>query len=348
MPSLTGDRVADWRPPRRPFTGSATRSLGRCAPRYRSRACAATVARVTDGLVPILVGLAEHGSPGSSVSPGGFNEPAHASLQRRSELVKQGIDWAGLGVVPRWVVMESSDCAAALEPGIYHNDGASERDRYIAGAGSRGETALLISTIGDASSTRRNPLSVYDASVSLSLESGSVDGRRLPTGTTVSLAHDLNRADRDLALRLKNRPPGVWWTLELGGSRWTSGSGVPLGTTGPDGNLAPIIVDGLGDPVVAVWTSPQLDLRWYIVPDRIDWPTVIDWLVQQALPAYVPGVLRRSRSGKHTGENLRTGKEAQARQAGYGAFQWTHFGGLKWPRPESDTSDVGLKWPHRG
>jgi hypothetical protein len=52
--------------------------------------------------------------------------------------------------------------------------------------------------------TRRDSLSVYDASVSLSPESWSVAGRRLSAGATVSLADDLNRADRDLALRLKN------------------------------------------------------------------------------------------------------------------------------------------------
>jgi hypothetical protein len=100
------------------------------------------------------------------------------------------------------------------------------------GARNRCETALLISTIGDVNSTRRDPLSVYDASVSLSLESGSVDGRRLPAGAAVSLADDLNRADRDLALRMKNRPPDAWWALHLGSSRWTSGSGEPMGITG--------------------------------------------------------------------------------------------------------------------
>jgi hypothetical protein len=212
--------------------------------------------------------------------------------------------------------MESSDCAAALEPGIYHNRGASERDRYIAGAGRRGETAVLISTIGDAGSTRRNPLSVYDASVSLSLESGSVCGRRLPSGTTVSLADSLNRADRDLALRLKNRPPGVWWALKLEASQVVfDGSGGPLGAVGPDGNLTPLLADGLGDPVAAVWTSHEVDLRWYIVPDRTDWPTVIGWLVEQALPAYVPGALRRARSRPEADQDLQTAEEAGARQA---------------------------------
>jgi hypothetical protein len=84
--------------------------------------------------------------------------------------------------------VESSACAAALNPGIYHRDGARERDRYIAGAARRGETAVLVSTIGNADGTHRSPLSVYDASVFLSLESGSVCGRRLPQGATIGLA----------------------------------------------------------------------------------------------------------------------------------------------------------------
>ena len=270
---------------------------------------------MAEGLIPVLLGFAEPGSPGSAKPGGQFGQAGHVPLQQRSQLAKPGIAWAALGVDPRWAGMETSDCAAALEPGIYHNQGASERDRYIAGASNRGETALLISTIGDVNGTRRNPLSVYDASVSLSLESGSIDGRRLPAGAAVSLADNLNRADRDLALRLKNRPPGAWWTLHLGSSRWTSGAGEPLGVTGPDGNLTALLVDGLHDQVVAVWTSPQVDLRWYIIPDQTDWPTVIDWLVQQALPAYVPGALRRARSERHVDADLLTAGETVAIKA---------------------------------
>ena len=270
---------------------------------------------MTQELIPVLVGFPEPGSLGSATPKDQLGKAGHASLQQRSQLAKPGIEWAGLGVDPRWSGMETSDCAAALEPGIFHNQGASERDRYIAGARNRGETAVLISTIGDVGSTHRNPLSTCDASVSLSLESGSVAGRRLPAGAAVSVAGGLNRADRDLALRLKNRPPGAWWSLHLGSSQWADGGGMPLGVTGPDGTLTALLIDGLQDPVVVVWTSPQVDLRWYIVPDQIDWPTVIDWLVQQALPAYVPGALRRIRSARHVDANLLTAGESAARKA---------------------------------
>jgi hypothetical protein len=85
-----------------------------------------------------------------------------------------------------------------------------------------GTTGHLGALAGSAGSTHRNPLSVYDASVSLSLESGSVCGRRLPPGAAVG--------------------------------------------------------------------------------------------VQQALPAYVPGALRRARSWGHVDEDLQTTEEAGARQ----------------------------------
>jgi len=46
--------------------------------------------------------------------------------------------------------METSDCAATLEPGYFHNSGIGERERFLAGARIRGESALLVCTIGDA------------------------------------------------------------------------------------------------------------------------------------------------------------------------------------------------------
>lgn len=262
---------------------------------------------MAEGLIPVLVGLRDPAGPDAPPSPG---------PHERSRLDGRGIDWTALGVDPRWVGMESSDCAAALKPGIYDSDGARERDRYIAGAARRGETAVLFSPIGNADGTRRNIFSTYEASVSLSLGSGSVCGRRLPQGATVGLAGDLNRADRDLALRLKNWAPSAWWSVKLEASEVVfDGGGGPLGAVGPDGNLTSILTDGLGDPVVAVWTSPELDLRWYIVPYGTDWPTVIDWLVQQALPAYVPGAQRRAHSRGHIDEDLQTAEETAARLA---------------------------------
>jgi hypothetical protein len=67
--------------------------------------------------------------------------------------------------------------------------------------------------------------------------------------------------------------------------------------------------------VVAVWTPPPHDQRWYVIPDATDWNAVVDWLVHQALPAYVPGALRRARSQQFVDPDLQTPAELVARHA---------------------------------
>ena len=42
-----------------------------------------------------------------------------------------------------------------------------------------------------------------------------------------------------------------------------------------------ILLDGLGDPVVAAWIPPWGDQRWYVIPDGTDWDTILGWLVQK-------------------------------------------------------------------
>jgi hypothetical protein len=236
--------------------------------------------------------------------------------QERSPLVASTIDWQGLGVHPRWLGQESSDCAAALEPGYFHSSGANERDRFLAGARSRGETALVVCTIGDAQTERpRRVLATADTSLLLpSQHHTTVSGVRLPAGTALRLAEGLSRADRDLALRLKDRLSAAW-SLTLSSPRGFLGGGEEYVTDGPDGRLEPILLDPLGDPVVAVWTRDGSDERWYIVPDGADWNALIDWLVRQALPAYVPDALRRVRAATFVDPDLLTSAEAQARSA---------------------------------
>ena len=109
-----------------------------------------TVSQVAQGLIPVLVGLRD---------PSGTDAPPSPGPRERSRLGSGGVDWTALGVDPRWIGRESSDCAAALTPGIYASEGSRERDRYIAGAARRGEIAVLISTIGNADGTHRNVFS---------------------------------------------------------------------------------------------------------------------------------------------------------------------------------------------
>lgn len=129
------------------------------------------------------------------------------------------------------------------------------------------------------------------------------------------LADGLDAADRDLGLRLLNRPSDApWWKLEsrgagkhLGGREWQK--------TEPVGELCPILLDSLGAPVVAVWVSPDERQRWYIVPGGTDWDTVINWLVHHAIPAYVPDAPRRHRLTSAVNPDLETRPETEARVA---------------------------------
>jgi hypothetical protein len=214
--------------------------------------------------------------------------------------------------------MDSSDCPVAVEPSIFHNHGADELKRFLAGARQRGETALVVVVIGDvADDSPRHPLASHDASANLGTLSTGVAGRRLPAGTRPAIAPDLDPADRDLALRLLTRPTDApWWALKLHGATLVRGDGFggPV-THAAEGEMHPILIDALGEPVVAAWTPAVGEQRWYVIPDATDWATVLDWLVQRALPAYAPAALRRVRSPHFVDPNLQTAAELAARQA---------------------------------
>jgi hypothetical protein len=190
--------------------------------------------------------------------------------------------------------METSDCAVAVQPGSFHNRGVDERDRFLAGARRRGELALVVAMIGevDDDSARSAPSS-FDSSVSLSTMFTSVDGRRLPARTRPEIAPDLGPAERDLALRLLARPADApWWSLHLSGAHLERVGGFGPEYHEAEGELQPILIDALGDPVVAAWVPPSGDQRWYIIPAATDWDTILGWVIQRALPEYVPGALR--------------------------------------------------------
>lgn len=226
-------------------------------------------------------------------------------------------DWARHGIEPSWLGMETSDCAAALDPRNYHNSGAEERDRFLAGTRTKGETALIIATMGDTEANQPRMLGVTaDASISIPDLDTSISGAHLPSGATVTLASGLTGADRDLGLRLRTtNTAGHWWGIEMSGAVWTSGSGGPPTVYEPNGQLHSILVDGLGQPVVAIWTPQDRDERWYIVPHGCDYHSILDWLITRALPEYVPGALRRARSSLVLDPSLQTPAEAAAQAA---------------------------------
>ncbi|WP_433261568.1 hypothetical protein ACQPZF_27175 [Actinosynnema sp. CS-041913] len=223
------------------------------------------------------------------------------------------VDWARHEVEPRWLGYETAHCVAALEPNLYN--GTNELRRFLAGAARRDETALIIAVMGTVKGRPSRPPGDYDDSIALLDHDTTIYGCLCPQGTRPVLADALDPADRDLGLRLLNRPPDAsWWEMQSdreGGDP----AGAQWGTTRPAGQLRPILLDPLGTPVVAVWVSPDERERWYIVPDGVDWDTMIDWLVQRAVPAYAPDAPRRHRLTFAVDADLETPAETEARAA---------------------------------
>jgi hypothetical protein len=268
-------------------------------------------------LVPVHVG---HDAP-SAHALGGAEEAGPALRRRQrsqgSALQGRSIGWQRHELEPRWLGMETSDCAAAINPGVFHNRGADELNRFLAGAKARNEIALIITTMGDIyDDTPRSPFASADDSILLPSLEGSISGVRLPDGARASLASNLSGADRDLGLRLLNRPSdSPWWSLGLSGTTSYPGAGGPPTRHEPGGHLDPILVDGLGHPVAAAWVPATGDQRWYVIPDATDWEGILDWLGQHALPLHVPNAMRRARSRQVLDPTLQTQAEVSARRA---------------------------------
>ncbi|OII62113.1 hypothetical protein BJP40_03645 [Streptomyces sp. CC53] len=266
---------------------------------------------VPSGLVAVHV---------AAQDPADFPEPhpdAHKHVRELWAAAHRydGIDWVKAGAAPRWLGMDASTCAAAINPSHVSGRGADEFTRFLDGAASRGEKALIIATMGDANSEPTNSIFGGDvASVYFRGFNGSIAGKRLGTGSEITLAPSLDPVDQDLALRIRNSSgDGPWWAMA---PRPVAAEG-PSGSTlhQPEGELVPILMDTLGEPVVARWMPSDGKQIWYIVPDGIDWNTVVVWLVQRALPAHVPDALRRVRSPHSVSPDLETPAESSARTA---------------------------------
>ncbi|MEU8718367.1 hypothetical protein [Streptomyces sp. NPDC048663] len=265
-----------------------------------------------NGLVPVHVAVHD---PATMAEP----DPEAADYARdlfATSAKYAAIAWSESGAEPRWLGMDTSTCAAAINPSHFHNRGADEFERFLSGAALRGEPALIIATMGNADDNglRRNIFSRYDARVEFRNFTGSIAGKRLLAGAQVSLAPDLDAADRDLGLRLRNRPADApWWAMALQAIGFEGSQGTTV--LEPEGELVPILVDSLGEPVVARWTPSDGGQIWYVIPDAVDWNTVVDWIVQKALPEHVPAALRRVRSPHSIDADLETPAETKARAA---------------------------------
>ena len=265
----------------------------------------------TQTLIPVHVGLREPVAAPPPVlgSGGGFSMPPHDI-----PLLQPDFDWAAQGLIPRWIGMESGDCPAAIEPNIFHQRGGDELKRFLAGAASRGEIAVLVATVGNVNDDQpRGVLARRGGSTLLLADTEqAISGVRAPERTTISLAPGVEGPERDLGLRLKRRPPDApWWSLSLHGMTTAAAYG-PSEQTRTTGMLQPILLDALGQPVAAVWISEAADQRWYLVPDQADWDSILGWLTTQAIPEFVPAALRRLRSPLLRDPELMTVAESAA------------------------------------
>ncbi|MGW1617685.1 hypothetical protein [Streptomyces sp. NPDC002172] len=264
-----------------------------------------------NGLVPVHIAVHD---PAAMAEP----HPEAADYARdlfAASAKYAGVSWSESGAEPRWFGMDTSTCAAAINPSHFYNRGADEFDRFLAGADSRGEPALIIATMGKADDDgHRSIFGSYTASVHFRNFAGSIGGKRLPAGADISLAPDLDAADRDLGLRLLNRPADApWWAMRPQSITAESSRGTSVYKA--EGDLVPILVDSLGEPVVARWMPSDSQEIWYVIPDAVDWDTVVGWIVQKALPEHVPGALRRVRSPHSINADLETPAETKARVA---------------------------------
>ena len=233
----------------------------------------------------------------------------------RPALARESIDWGSFNVVPKYVGSESTTCFAALQPGWSRDEGAEEFDRFQESAARRGETSLIISTIGDPSiQSTRSVFGGDGASIGLPQLHGSISGRRLPQGSVPEVAARLSAADRDLALRLRDTND-TWWALELTETSWESGDGTGRGVNKPSGTIHPLLISRPGETVAGIWIPSDRDWRWYVVPGGTQWETLIAWAVDQAAPAFAPSALRRARSADLIDDELLTPDEVAARLA---------------------------------
>lgn len=233
--------------------------------------------------------------------------------QRRPTLAAENQAWAERDIDVRWIGQDTVDCVVSLQPGYYHGNGAEEYQRFVRGAKQRGELAISITTPPQPSGIAQGYSNILGGGSTIHLGGWNsfISVSPLGQNSRVQLAEGVHGADRDLALRLVGEEL-QWSTLELSGSTMYPGGGGRAREYAAEGDLDPILVTPLGEPVVAAWVSPDAAERLYIVPQDVDWDVVTDWVLHQVLPELNPAALRRHHMLKTVPAELQTDAERDA------------------------------------
>lgn len=235
---------------------------------------------------------------------------------QRSPLTSESINWDELGMTPRWLGDDSSECVAAIQPKNMLNRGSAEWARFLNGAQQRSEVALVISMVGG-SEERSDFFGGPTAHVDLPAAMfNSVGGPRIALASPPKVADGLGQADRDLALRVVNIRQrdswSHWWSLHLSGAHVEPGGGGPGRNMGPTGTFTPLLSSAAGEVVAGVWVSADGAVRHYVIPWLSSWKSVLDWLSRYAIPEYVPTAKRRIHTRIGEAPELQTEKEQAA------------------------------------
>jgi len=234
----------------------------------------------------------------------------------RPPLTSESINWDELGITPRWLGDDTSECVAAIQPKNMFNQGSAEWARFLNGAQQRSETALVISMVGG-DEERSGFLGGPTAHVNLPAANfSSVGGPRITLASTPKVADGLGRADRDLALRVANirqrDSSSYWWSLHLNGAYVEPGGGGPGQNLGPTGTFTPLLTSAAGEVVAGVWVSADGAVRHYVIPWLSSWKSMLDWLSRYAIPEYVPTAKRRIHARIGEEPELQTEREQAA------------------------------------
>lgn len=185
---------------------------GTSRPRKLTRAHALVAATVSTmspsgpSAAPIPLHVA--GEPPAPPAPDVLGTSAGPGRQPAPAVRPGAVDWAALGVEPRWKDQETGDCAAVLSPVRGPATGLERYKRYAAGARQRGETALVVACTGAGERSHNVFSGTVAPGIHLPDRHGSISANPLPVGVSPELADGLDHAEHDLGTRLLNRPPG--------------------------------------------------------------------------------------------------------------------------------------------